>query len=103
MTILSNLAGNESPMVDSEIINWCNEKLTESDKPTRIKSFKHSSISNAKVIVDLLDALQPGLINYSQVCDGSTPEVKYPVNFLACLLGSNCNPHQRNPLVPLHT
>lgn len=59
---------------DREIINWVNEKLESSGKQSRIKSFQDSSIADARPVLDLIDAIKPGTINYELIQHGS-PEV----------------------------
>ena len=64
LAMLSQLAESGSPIVEAEIINWANSKLTEAGKKSSIRSFQDSSIANAVAIVDLVDAIKPGTINY---------------------------------------
>ena len=64
LSMLSQLAESGSPIVEAEIINWANTKLGEAGKKSGIRSFQDSSVSNAAVIVDLVDAIKPGTINY---------------------------------------
>lgn len=40
-----------------------------------IKNFQDTSISTAIPVIDLVDSIKPGSINYSQVVDAKTPEV----------------------------
>ncbi|TMS39770.1 hypothetical protein L596_006250 [Steinernema carpocapsae] len=49
---------------DKEIITWSNEKLKSAGKQTSIKSFQDSNIQDAKVVLDLVDAIKPGTIDY---------------------------------------
>uniref|UniRef100_A0A0N4Z979 Ca2+-binding actin-bundling protein n=1 Tax=Parastrongyloides trichosuri TaxID=131310 RepID=A0A0N4Z979_PARTI len=72
LTILSQCTNkNDGTLVcDKEIIAWVNQKLTSSGKTSSIKSFQDSSISNGVVVIDLIDAIAPGTINYDLVKDG---------------------------------
>ncbi|XP_054708354.1 plastin-1-like [Uloborus diversus] len=74
LTILTQLANTGHPVVEKEIVEWVNNKLKEVGKETSIKNFQDSSISSALPIIDLIDAIQPGSINYSQVLSGNVPE-----------------------------
>lgn len=60
---------------DKEIIDWTNKKLKSSNKRSSLQSFQDPRISDAKVVLDLIDAIQPGVIDYSVVNDGNTNEV----------------------------
>jgi len=52
---------------DNEIIKWCNEKLQEAGKTSSFGGFKDASLSNSLTVIDLIDAITPGHINYSLV------------------------------------
>ncbi|GIY35182.1 plastin-2 [Caerostris darwini] len=76
LTILTQLANTGHPVVEKEIVEWVNNKLKEAGKDTSIRSFQDSSVSTALPIIDLIDAIQPGSINYSQVLNAANPEDK---------------------------
>lgn len=81
LSVLSQLANTGNANVDKEIVNWVNKKLQLAGKDTSIKSFQDSSISNAKVVLDLIDAIKPGSINYELVVDSGEYEVKINLIF----------------------
>ncbi|VDN20723.1 unnamed protein product, partial [Gongylonema pulchrum] len=56
---------------DKEIIAWVNQKLASSGRTTHIRSFQDPVISDACVVLDLIDAIKPGVIDYSLVKTGS--------------------------------
>lgn len=76
LSILTQLADSGSPIVEKEIVSWVNSKLANGGKKSSIRSFQDSSISDAKVVIDLIDAIKPGAINYDLVKQGSTEEEK---------------------------
>jgi plastin-3 len=76
LSILTNLTGQNHPIVDKEIIAWVNDKLKSAQKKSSISSFNDQSISNAKVVVDLIDAIRPGKVNYDVLKDGSSEQEK---------------------------
>ena len=63
--------------VEQEIIKWVNDKLVESGKAeSKINSFQDSKIATARPIIDLIDAIKPGVINYELLQEnGGTYEV----------------------------
>ncbi|KAL7019159.1 hypothetical protein ACKWTF_011023 [Chironomus riparius] len=85
LSVLSQLANTGSSAVEKEIVSWVNKKLQAAGKESAIKSFQDSSISNAKVVLDLIDAIKPGSINYELVVEGK----EYEVNLLCALLNVN--------------
>lgn len=76
LSVLSHLADNGKPMDESKIVDWVNGKLKEAEKSSRIRGFNDSSISTAVPVIDLVDAIKPGSINYDQVLEGSDSEQK---------------------------
>ncbi|XP_046858889.1 plastin-3-like [Xenia sp. Carnegie-2017] len=76
LKILQNLAKSDKPLEDKEIIAWVNDKLESAGKTSIIKSFKDPSISTSLPVIDLVDAIKPGSINYDVVNAGNTEEEK---------------------------
>ncbi|XP_074595251.1 plastin-2 fimbrin [Brevipalpus obovatus] len=81
LSVLADLAsvdeeanGERKAIAEIEIVNWVNSKLKEAGKTTSISSFQDKNISNALPVIDLVDAIKPGSINYDQVLPGETPE-----------------------------
>ena len=66
LSVLSSLNQNTSnAKVEQEIIRWVNEKLESTGKAeSKINSFQDSKIATARPIIDLIDAIKPGVINY---------------------------------------
>ncbi|XP_059490727.1 plastin-3 [Neocloeon triangulifer] len=77
LSVLTQLANTGNPMVEKEIVTWVNNKLNNSGKTSSIKSFQDSSIADARVVLDVIDSLKPGIINYDLVKDGATDEEKH--------------------------
>lgn len=75
LSVLSQLANTGNATIEKEIVAWVNKKLLSAGKETSIKSFQDSSISNAKVVLDLIDAIKPGSINYELVTEATEYEV----------------------------
>ncbi|XP_065771614.1 plastin-3-like [Muntiacus reevesi] len=59
---------------DDIIVRWVNRTLNEAGKSTSIQSFKDKMISSSLAVVDLIDAIQPGCINYDLVKSGTLAE-----------------------------
>ncbi|XP_022240806.1 plastin-2-like isoform X2 [Limulus polyphemus] len=76
LSILTQLAGTGNPIVETQIVEWVNMKLQDAGKSTSIRSFQDSAISNAIPVIDLIDAIQPGSINYGMVLPGSDDDEK---------------------------
>ena len=66
LEILKRLGGG-AKIADADIIRWVNEKLQSGGKASAIRNFKDPSISSSQAVVDLVDVLKPGSINYSLV------------------------------------
>jgi plastin-3 len=70
LSVLSTITQSSNKQVEQEIIVWVNEKLEEAGKSTRVNSFQDSSISSALPVIDLIDSIKPGVINYEVVNEG---------------------------------
>lgn len=62
---------------DKEIIDWANRKLKSSGKSTLISSFQDPRLSDGRAVIDLIDAIKPGVIDYSIVRDAYTDPVSW--------------------------
>lgn len=74
LSILNNLAkqrGQEGTISDNEIIEWTNLTLRGAGKSSQIVSFKDQSISSGLAVIDLVDSVKPGSINYDMVITGA--------------------------------
>nr|CAB3263404.1 plastin-2-like [Phallusia mammillata] len=76
LKILERLSDDGKAASDPEIVGWVNQTLSEHDKSTQIRSFKDSSIATSHVVIDLIDAISPGSINYDMVTPGESEEEK---------------------------
>ena len=78
LSVLSQLTGSQDgkPVGEKDIVDWVNQKLADGGKTTSIRNFQDKEISTAMPVIDLIDAIKPGSINYEQVLEASTPEVK---------------------------
>ncbi|XP_066267735.1 plastin-2-like [Branchiostoma lanceolatum] len=74
LALLQNLKGSEGPIKDEEIVDWVNTALQEAWKETSISSFQDPEISSSRVVLDLIDAIKPGSIDYTNVRDGTNPD-----------------------------
>lgn len=74
LSILTQLANTGHPIIEKEIVDWVNNKLQEAKKSTSIRNFQDSTIANSLVVIDLIDAINPGTINYELVGLANTEE-----------------------------
>jgi len=63
-------------VVEGEIIKWVNDKLSSAEKASSITNFQDSSISTGLPLIDLIDAIKPGCINYDLVQPPDSEEEK---------------------------
>uniref|UniRef100_A0A670KN95 Plastin-3 n=1 Tax=Podarcis muralis TaxID=64176 RepID=A0A670KN95_PODMU len=73
LNVLEDL-GDGQKANDDIIVSWVNKTLAEAGKSSSIQSFKDKSISSSLAVVDLIDAIQPGCINYDLVKTGDLSE-----------------------------
>lgn len=75
LSVLSRLAHSGSPIVEKEIVQWVNNKLAAANKSSSIRGFQDSSIADGKVVLDLIDSIKPGAVNYDLIKSGGTQQV----------------------------
>jgi Calponin homology (CH) domain len=86
---LTALSGNNRPISDTEILKWANAKVSSKPGAKTVRSFKDPSISTGVWFLDLLDALKPGIVDYSMVAkDASDYESKRQNGWSISLDGS---------------
>ncbi|XP_068456971.1 plastin-3-like [Clinocottus analis] len=73
LNVLEGL-GDGQKVNDDIIVKWVNKTLSEAGKSTKISSFKDKEISSSLAVLELIDAIQPGSINYDLVKTGSLSE-----------------------------
>lgn len=73
LNVLEGL-GDGQKVNDDIIVKWVNKTLAEAGKSTKISSFKDKEISSSLAVVELIDAIQPGSINYELVKTGNLNE-----------------------------
>lgn len=76
LSVLSQLAHSGNPIVEKEIVQWVNKKLESAGKKSSIRNFQDPHIADSKVVLDLIDAIKPGAVNYELIKLGGTEEVK---------------------------
>ncbi|XP_063834997.1 plastin-3 [Ostrinia nubilalis] len=77
LSVLTRLANTGSPIIEREIVAWVNAKLQAAGKASSIRSFQDEVLADGKVVIDLLDAIKPGAINYDLVLPGANEEERH--------------------------
>jgi len=67
LSLLAKLSPDGSPIVESEIIHWANQRLQDSGKESSIKHFQDPALKSSLPVIDLIDAIKEGAIDYSVV------------------------------------
>ncbi|XP_060807504.1 plastin-2 [Amyelois transitella] len=74
LSVLTRLANTGNPIIEREIVQWVNNKLASAGKTSSIRSFQDEVLADGKVVIDLIDAIKPGSINYDLVLPGGNEE-----------------------------
>lgn len=75
LSVLTQLTQSDSPIIEKEIVQWVNTKLSSAGKSSNIKSFQDSTIASGRVVIDLVDAIKPGSVNYDLIKQSGSEEV----------------------------
>jgi len=70
LSLLAKLSPDGSPIGESEIIDWANQRLQDSNKGISIKNFQDPALKSSLPVIDLIDAMS-GVIDYSFVIKSS--------------------------------
>lgn len=74
MTILQQCTRTDKSVNEGEILQWVNDKLAAAEKTTKITGFKDADIKTSRCVVDLIDAIKPGTIDYSMLSSDENEE-----------------------------
>jgi len=74
LSVLTQLAKTGSPIIEKEIVTWVNNKLQSANKPSTLRGFQDQALSDGRIVIDLIDAIKPGTINYDVVKEGGDAE-----------------------------
>ncbi|KAK3102906.1 hypothetical protein FSP39_014845 [Pinctada imbricata] len=74
LSILKKLSDEDRQITDADIINWANAKLKECGKKSSFTSFQDKTLSDGRTVIDLIDSVKVGCINYDIVKDASSEE-----------------------------
>ncbi|KGK35549.1 hypothetical protein JL09_g5301 [Pichia kudriavzevii] len=74
---LSSLSINGREVSDMDILKWANTMAAKGGKSSGIRSFKDPSLSTGVFLLDVLNGIKPGYVDYDIVTPGNTDEDKY--------------------------
>ncbi|PRP88123.1 kinesin-like protein [Planoprotostelium fungivorum] len=80
---LQQFGGKE--ITEADMVRWVNEKVKKAGKTKSIKGFRDATMKDGLFLIDLLDAIHPGSVNYNLVSkadneDGHTKNTKYVIS-----------------------
>ena len=64
-------------ITDSYMLKWANEQVRKGGKTTSIRSFKDSSLGTGVFLLDVLNGMKSGYVDYALVNDGRTEDDAY--------------------------
>lgn len=67
-----NELGKGKNISDSDILKWANAQVAKGGKSSSIRSFKDSSLSTSVFLLDVLNGMKPGYVDYDLVHQGSS-------------------------------
>jgi len=73
-SILKQLKFDGKEMTERDMIAWANAKVSSRNKLTKMESFRDPSLRDGRFLIDLVDSIKPGGVDYSLVTLGQTAE-----------------------------
>ena len=90
LSILAKLQGDDThPIVDAQIVEWANNKLKMGGKESTFRSFQDHSLNTGRAVIDLIDVLKQGSVNYDVVKDGHSEQVSGWLCVCTCMCKEN--------------
>lgn len=71
---LSSSRNDNKPITDADIIEWANRLVASAGRESSMASFKDPSLSTGRFLIDLLQAMKPGIVSYEMVTPGTGEE-----------------------------
>jgi len=71
LSILNKLGGGKK-ITDAEVLTWANDKVKASGKSHKISSFHDPSLKDGVFLIELVDAVRPGSVEWGVVEKGDT-------------------------------
>jgi len=67
LSLLRKLSPDGTPIVETEIIEWANQRLNEGGRGVTIRHFQDKVNKTALPVINLIDAMRPGTVNFDIV------------------------------------
>ncbi|CAG8630262.1 6214_t:CDS:10 [Funneliformis mosseae] len=67
---LTSLSKGGRDITDNDLIKWANDTVARGNKSSRISSFKDSKLRSGIFLIDLLNGIRPGIVDYALVTKG---------------------------------
>ena len=80
LAVLQKLSGSDKPIQDADIIAWANDMYKAAEKDSKLVSFKDPCIANSVPVLDLVDAIRSGAVNYDLVHSEASSEEELMAN-----------------------
>lgn len=74
---IKSLSSSGRDMSDSQILKWAQEQVTKGGKSSKIRSFQDPALANAHFLLDVINGIAPGYVDYDLVAPGKTEEEMY--------------------------
>lgn len=69
--------------LDGAVLTWANDKLAAAGCNRRMRSFSDPDLASGLLLIHLLAALQPRLVNWSLVTAGLVRSITVPIEYAA--------------------
>lgn len=74
---MQTLSSTGRDMSDAQILKWAHEQVTKGGKNSTVRSLKDSALANGHYLLDVINGIAPGYVNYDLVAPGNNEEERY--------------------------
>ena len=71
LSLLAKLSPDGTPIVETEILAWANQRLRDGGKDINVKHFQDKINRTALPVIHLIDSMKSGVIDYTVVKTGN--------------------------------
>eukprot|EP00753_Platysulcus_tardus_P017281 PLAT635.1.p1 GENE.PLAT635.1~~PLAT635.1.p1 ORF type:complete len:641 (+),score=319.80 PLAT635.1:280-1923(+) len=74
LAVLSSDSGSKRSLSDRDVVKWANGMVAASGRTSKIRNLTDASLKSGRFLLELLDAVRPGIVPWKLVLEGALSE-----------------------------